>query len=325
MSEKADSELNVNSWLEDELYQQYLHDHRAVDESWRSIFERHSTAGNGAAGQTAPASAPVEAGPSTQLIPLRGASARVAQNMEASLSMPLATSQRTIPVKVIDENRRIINQHRTLVGKSKVSYTHLIGWAIVKAVKSYPGLNHAYTEMNGEPLRVVREQLNLRIAVDVEGKDSARNLVVPNIKNAGGIDFQQYVSLFDDLVSRARKGKLTAADFQSTTISLTNPGTVGTMGSIPRLLPGQGAIIAAGAIDYPAEYQGVAPEVRAALGISKVMTITCTYDHRIIQGAESGMFLGKVQQLLDGAENFYEEVFAHLKMPHQPVRWAADT
>src|SRR6266566_1107647 len=322
MPPKSDSEININSWLEDELYQQYLHDRRAVDPSWTKIFEQHAGPGNGAGVKPSPQ--PAKVGPGEQLVPLRGASARVALNMEASLSMPLATSQRTIPVKVIDENRRIINQHRTLVGKSKVSYTHLIGWAIVKAVKSYPGLNHAYTEMNGEPFRVVREQINLGIAVDVEGKDGARNLVVPNIKDAGGIDFQQYVSLFDDLVSRARKGKLTAEDFQSTTISLTNPGTVGTMGSIPRLLPGQGAIIAAGAIDYPAEYQGVAPEVRASLGISKVMTLTCTYDHRIIQGAESGMFLGKAQRLLEGAENFYEEVFAHLKMPHQPVRWAPD-
>src|SRR5713226_9544804 len=317
MSAKSDSETNINSWLEDELYQQYLHDRRAVDPSWTKIFEQQAAPGNGAGAR--PSTAPGE-----QLVPLRGASARVAQNMEASLSMPLATSQRTIPVKVIDENRRIINQHRTLVGKSKVSYTHLIGWAIVKALKAYPGLNHAYAETNGEPFRLVREQINLGIAVDVEGKDGSRNLVVPNIKNAGGIDFQQYVSVFDDLVSRARKGKLTAADFQGTTISLTNPGTVGTMGSIPRLLPGQGAIIAAGAIDYPAEYQGVAPEVRASLGISKVMTLTCTYDHRIIQGAESGMFLGKAQGLLEGAENFYEEVFAHLKMPHQPVRWAPD-
>src|SRR6185295_18273874 len=180
----------------------------------------------------------VESGQTESLTPMRGASARVAQNMEASLSMPLATSQRTIPVKVIDENRRIINQHRTLVGKSKVSYTHLIGWAIVKALKSNPGLNHAYVEKDGQPFRLVREQINLGVAVDVEGKDGTRNLVVPNIKNAGGMDFQQYVSTFDDLIQRARKGKLTAADFQNTTISLTNPGTVGTMGSIPRLLPG---------------------------------------------------------------------------------------
>src|SRR5664279_3502702 len=148
--------------------------------------------------------------------------------------------------------------------------------------------------------------------------------MVPSIKNAGALSFQEYVTAFDDLVGRARRAKLTPADFQGTTISLTNPGTVGTMSSSPRLMIGQGAIIAAGAIGYPAEYLGAAGETRAMLGISKVMTITCTYDHRIIQGAESGMFLGKVQQLLDGAENFYEEVFAHLKMPHQPVRWESD-
>ena len=169
--------------------------------------------------------------------------------------MPLATSQRTIPVKVVDENRRIINQHRTVVGKSKVSYTHLIGWAIVKALKSYPALNHAYAESRASRFDWFGRKSTSGIAVDVEAKDGSRNLVVPNIKNAGAIDFQQYVSAFDDLVRRARQGKLTAADFQGTTISMTNPGTVGTMGSIPRLMAGQGAIFAAGAIDYPAEYQ----------------------------------------------------------------------
>ena len=148
--------------------------------------------------------------------------------------------------------------------------------------------------------------------------------MVPNIKNAGALNFQEYVTAFDDLVARARRAKLTPADFQGTTISLTNPGTVGTMSSSPRLMPGQGAIIAAGAIDYPAEYQGAADETRAMLGISKVMTLTCTYDHRIIQGAESGMFLGSVQSLLDGKDGFYEEVFDHLRMPHLPVRWETD-
>src|SRR5437867_3569936 len=152
MSRKADSEMNINSWLEDELYQQYLHDHGAVDQSWKAVFEQNPS-GNGAAAQSAPAAPAAEAGASEQLIPLRGASARVAQNMEASLSMPLATSQRTIPVKVVDENRRIINQHRTLVGKSKVSYTHLIGWAILKALKTHPGLNNAYVENEGQPFR----------------------------------------------------------------------------------------------------------------------------------------------------------------------------
>ncbi len=231
--------------------------------------------------------------------------------MNASVTIPLATSQRVIPVKVMDENRRIINQHRTLVGKSKVSYTHIIGWAIVKGLEDFPGLNHAYGETNGQPARIVHPQINLGIAVDVAAKDGGRNLLVPNIKNAGALDFAQYVTTFDDLVERARKGKLAPADFQDTTISLTNPGTVGTMASSPRLMAGQGAIIAAGAIDYPAEYQGAAPETRSMLGISKVMSLSCTYDHRIIQGAESGMFLGKVQMLFsDGGDGFYEEIFA---------------
>ncbi len=295
--------MGVNSWLEDELYQQYLRDHAAVDESWRDLFAEKND---------------------EQLEPLRGAAGRIAENMAASLAIPLATSQRTIAVKVMDENRRIINQHRTLLGRGKVSYTHLIGWAIVKALGELPGLNCAYTERDGQAFRVVRPRVNLGIAVDIAGKDGSRNLMVPNIRNAGALNFQEYVTAYDDLVSRARGGKLTPADFQGTTISLTNPGTVGTVASNPRLMPGQGAIIAAGAIDYPAEYHGAAEETRAVLGISKVMTLSCTYDHRIIQGAESGLFLAKVQALLDGADGFYEEVFAHLHMPHQPVRWEKD-
>jgi len=236
------------------------------------------------------------------LQPLRGAAGRIAENMAASVSIPLATSQRTIAVKVMDENRRIINQHRAVLGLSRVSYTHLIGWAVVKALEEFPGLNQAYAEKDGAAYRVVHPQVNLGIAVDAAGKDGARNLLVPNIKNAGALNFQDYLNSFDDLVARARTGKLVTADFQATTISLTNPGTVGTMSSSPRLMLGQGAIIATGAIDYPAEYHGTAAETRATLGISKVMTLTCTYDHRIIQGAESGAFLGRVQALLDGKD-----------------------
>ncbi|HLK49949.1 MAG TPA: multifunctional oxoglutarate decarboxylase/oxoglutarate dehydrogenase thiamine pyrophosphate-binding subunit/dihydrolipoyllysine-residue succinyltransferase subunit, partial [Bryobacteraceae bacterium] len=325
MASKSDPGTGINSWFEDELYQQYRYDRSAVDESWKQIFEE-GRASNGVKASAAPvdiAPAPVEPAAGEQLQPLRGAAGRIAENMTASLAIPLATSQRTIAVKVMDENRRIINQHRTLIGRSKVSYTHLIGWAIVKALREIPGINHAFAQKDG-PYRVVRNRINLGVAVDVAGKDGARSLVVPNIKDAGALNFQEYVARFDDLVTRARAGKLTADDFQGTTISLTNPGTVGTMSSNPRLMTGQGAIIAAGSIDYPAEYQGAADETRAVLGISKVMTLTCAYDHRIIQGAESGMFLGKVQALLDGADRFYEEVFAHLKMPHQPVRWEKD-
>src|SRR5262249_51894236 len=185
-------------------------------------------------------------------------------------------------------------------------------------------INHAYAEKDGQPYRIAHGEINLGIAVDVAGKDGGRSLMVPNIKDSASLSFAEYVERFDDLVTRARKAKLMPADFAGTTISLTNPGIVGTVASNPRLVPGQGAIIATGAIDYPAEYHGAADETRAMLGISKVMMISCTYDHRIIQGAESGMFLGRVQALLDGKEGFYEEVFDHLKMPHHPVRWETD-
>jgi len=321
MPPKTDPDLGINSWLEDELYQQYLNDRSAVDESWKHIFEESSNGG------TTPVPSPAGSAPAAApdgLQPLRGIAAKIAENMSASVVIPLAASQRIIPVKVMDENRRIINQHRTLVGKRKVSYTHILGWAILRALEEFPGLNHAYGEIDGQPARIVHPRINLGIAVDVAGKDGGRDLLVPNIKNAGSLDFAEYVNRFDDLVDRARKARLAPADFQDTTISLTNPGTVGTMASSPRLMSGQGAIIAAGAIDYPAEYQGAAPETRSMLGIGKVMSLSCTYDHRIIQGAESGMFLGKVQALLDGADGFYEEIFAHLKMPHRPVVWEPD-
>ncbi|MDX2154620.1 MAG: multifunctional oxoglutarate decarboxylase/oxoglutarate dehydrogenase thiamine pyrophosphate-binding subunit/dihydrolipoyllysine-residue succinyltransferase subunit [Bryobacteraceae bacterium] len=340
----SESKPNINSWLEEELYQQYLHDRRAVDDSWKHIFEEDGGKKNGGNGASAPVrsvavaapaaapvpavdrkpSAPVEAGPAEQMIPLRGAAARIADNMTASLAIPVATSVRAVPVKVIDENRRILNQQRTLQGKGKISYTHIIGWAIVQAVRDVPSINHAYVESDGEPYRVARTQLNLGIAVDVAGKDGTRSLLVPNIKNAGTLNFAQYAEAFDDVVKRARTGKLQVQDFQGTTVSLTNPGTVGTIASVPRLMPGQGAIIATGAIDFPAEYQGVSDEMRTLLGLSKVMNVTCTYDHRVIQGAESGAFLGRLQALLQGEDEFYDRLFADLRMPYHPVKWEPD-
>src|SRR5215469_2683535 len=238
MSAKPGTDIGINSWLEDELYQQYLHDRSTVDESWKQVFGNGGTKAGTEA--TAPSRSPLvgaeipgagKIAGDQQLQPLRGAAGRIAENMAASVVIPLATSQRTIAVKVMDENRRIINQHRTLVGRSKVSYTHLIGWAVIRALEQQPGINHAYAEKDGQPFRVVHKEVNLGIAVDVAGKDGARSLMVPNIKNAGALNFQEYVTAFDDLVSRARNGKLTPADFQGTTISLTNPGTVGTMSS----------------------------------------------------------------------------------------------
>ena len=339
MPQSTPPEFGINSWLEDELYQQYLHDRKTVDDSWKQVFESNGgtpAPTNGTPVVTAPdVTAPVTVAPPRpepaerpsgvdQFLPLRGAAARIAENMNASLRIPLATSQRVIPVKVIDENRRIINEHRTLIGRPKISYTHIVGWAVVKALPTNPTLNSAYAEVNGEPTRVIRGQVNIGIAVDVAGKDGARSLKVPNIKNAGALNFAQYVEAFDDIVARARANKLTVQDFEGTTISLTNPGTVGTLSSIPRLMPGQGSIIAIGTIDYPAEYHGASEQLRALLGLSKVMSVTCTYDHRVIQGAESGMFLGRLQALLEGEEGFYEELFSDLKIPHKPVHWEPD-
>ncbi len=328
MSESRAPELGINSWLEDELYQQYLSDRKNVDDSWKEVFETNGGSASEKPATTAPALAPGNGSQAPQqpqsvalhnggsasastvtvpehqpiagetLMPLRGAAARIAENMNASLSIPLATSQRVMPVKVIDENRRVMNEHRTLLGKSKISYTHIIAWAIVKALRSNPTLNHAYAETKGQPFRVVRDQVNIGIAVDVAGKDGTRSLKVPNIKDAGAMDFAQFITAFDDIIFRARNNKLTVQDFEGTTISLTNPGTVGTLGSVPRLMPGQGAIVATGSIDYPAEYHGVTEQLRALLGLSKVMTVTCTYDHRVVQGAESGAFLGRLQALL---------------------------
>ncbi|MGE5567649.1 MAG: multifunctional oxoglutarate decarboxylase/oxoglutarate dehydrogenase thiamine pyrophosphate-binding subunit/dihydrolipoyllysine-residue succinyltransferase subunit [Rhodospirillales bacterium] len=324
MPDKSGPGLGINAWLEDELYQEYLNDRAAIDESWKALFENgHRT--NGPAAQTLSARPETAAPPAGgDLEPLRGPAAAVVRNMEASLSIPVATSQRTIAVKVVDENRTIINQHLSVVGQPKVSYTHLIAWAVIKALRAYPNLNSAYVERDGQAFRQRRSYVNFGVAVDVAGKDGARSLLVPNIRNAEKLDFQQFLSAYDDLVARARAGKLTLEDFQDTTISLTNPGTVGTVGSVPRLMPGQGAIIATGAIDYPAEFQGAAPETRALLGISKVMTLTCTYDHRIIQGAESGLFLARVQALLQGDSNFYEDIFADLRLPYQPAKWEPD-
>ncbi|MBV9442578.1 MAG: multifunctional oxoglutarate decarboxylase/oxoglutarate dehydrogenase thiamine pyrophosphate-binding subunit/dihydrolipoyllysine-residue succinyltransferase subunit, partial [Acidobacteriaceae bacterium] len=263
-------------------------------------------------------------GVSDQLVPLRGAAARIAENMTASLAIPVATSQRQIPVRVIEENRNLINKHRALQARGKLSFTHLIAWAIVKAVKTNPALNHAFAQNGGEIFRVVRSQVNIGLAVDVAGKDGSRSLKVPNIKNADAMTFAAFVAAYDDIVARARTNKLGIPDFEGTTISLTNPGTVGTLGSVPRLMPGQGAIVATGAMDYPAEFAAASEETRAALGLSKVLMITCTYDHRIIQGAESGAFLAKLASLLQGEDGFYEAIFRDLKIPYMPVRWQTD-
>jgi 2-oxoglutarate dehydrogenase E1 component len=376
MPQLKDPSLGINSWLQDELYQQYQFDRTSVDEGWSHLFHNGdgSTVSTTAASvaeppqvqeeapetpaqpeptkplsaqpepamPAPPPQAPVQelattvtkaparaeatkaVGASDQLVPLRGVAARIAENMTASLAIPVATSQRQLPVRVIEENRNIINKRRALQGRGKLSFTHLIAWAIVRALKTNPSLNHAFAENGGELFRVVRNHVHIGLAVDVAGKDGSRSLKVPNVKNADGMNFAQFVAAYDDIVARARTNKLQVSDFEGTTISLTNPGTVGTLGSIPRLMPGQGAIIATGAIDYPAEFAAASEETKALLGLSKVLTVTCTYDHRIIQGAESGAFLATLQQLLLGGDAFFEGIFHDLKVPYMPVRWQPD-
>ncbi len=275
-----------------------------------------------------PPAAPKPAGeaPVVQGTPvaLRGAASKIVQNMEASLTVPTATSVRNIPVKVLEENRRVINNHLTLTGQSKASFTHIIAWAIVKAVKEQPRMNAAFSVIDGTPTRTDRPDINLGIAIDIEKKDGTRSLLVPNIKRAQSMDFAQFLKTYNDIVRKARNNALEISDFEGTTISLTNPGTIGTVASVPRLMPSQGTIIATGQIDYSAEYSASDPSVLADLGISKVMTMTSTYDHRIIQGAESGAFLARVHELLLGADNFFDDLYRDLRIPYEPVRWAKD-
>jgi 2-oxoglutarate decarboxylase len=273
--------------------------------------------------KTSVALAPILPGDIAQ--PIRGGALRIVENMEASLSVPTATSVRTMPVRTLEENRRILNKHRDATGKGKISFTHLVSWAILRALDTFPRMNDAYAELDGQAHRVQRDTVRLGVAVDVQKKDGSRTLLVPNIKDANRLDFASFVRAFDELVSKARKGAISPDDFLGTTISLTNPGTVGTSTSTPRLMPGQGAIIATGALDYPAEYRAMAPRTLGLLGISKVMTVTSTYDHRIIQGAESGLFLARMEDLLKGEDGFYERIFSDLGLPHRPVRWEMDT
>jgi 2-oxoglutarate decarboxylase len=279
------------------------------------------------AAPAAPRPTPVPAPPSaegTRAVALRGAASKIVANMETSLTVPTATSVRNIPVKVLEENRRVINNHLALIGQSKASFTHIIAWAIVKAVKDQPRMNSSFTVQDGTPTRMDRDDVNIGLAIDIEKKDGSRSLLVPNIKRSQSLDFASFLKAYNDVVRKARNNALEISDFEGTTISLTNPGTIGTVASVPRLMATQGTIIATGQIDYSAEYSASDPSVLADLGISKVMTMTSTYDHRIIQGAESGAFLARVHELLMGADRFYDDIYRDLRIPYAPVRWSRD-
>ncbi|HTS01096.1 MAG TPA: 2-oxo acid dehydrogenase subunit E2, partial [Thermoanaerobaculia bacterium] len=301
-------EFGDNAPFAMELYSRYRLDPSLVEEGWRRAFqaleERVPFAISAPARAIAPEAAlalapPPEAAPSTPVAPPRpavpaaregeqtvaiaGGAATIARNMEASLGVPTATTNRVIPVKNMEENRRILNRHREALGLSKVSFTHFVAWAIVRALEKHPGMNDAFGEVDGRPARIRKPSVNLGIAIDVTKKDGSRSLLVPNIKGAEKMGFGEFLAAFDALVAKARRGAIEPDAFTGTSISLTNPGTIGTTSSLPRLMPGQGAIIATGAMGYPAEFQGMPEEALSALGISRVMSVSSTYDHRIIQ------------------------------------------
>ncbi len=256
--------------------------------------------------------------------PLRGAANVVVRNMQASLEVPTATSVRAVPAKLIADNRIVINNFLKRNRGGKISFTHLIGYAIVRAIGDYPNMNRHFAEVNGKPSVVTPTHVNLGLAIDLPTKDGGRSLVVVPIKAAETMTFTQFWNAYEQVVRKARAGSLTADDYKGTTMSLTNPGGIGTVHSVPRLMAGQGVIVGVGAMEYPAEFQGASDQRLAEIGVSKIMTLTSTYDHRVIQGAESGEFLRRIHNLLLGEDGFYDEVFTSLRLPYEPVRWVKD-
>ncbi|MFE4943111.1 multifunctional oxoglutarate decarboxylase/oxoglutarate dehydrogenase thiamine pyrophosphate-binding subunit/dihydrolipoyllysine-residue succinyltransferase subunit [Streptomyces sp. NPDC056641] len=259
-----------------------------------------------------------------EYVTLRGPSAAVAKNMNASLELPTATSVRAVPVKLLFDNRIVINNHLKRARGGKISFTHLIGYAMVQAIKAMPSMNHSFAERDGKPTLVKPEHINFGLAIDLVKPNGDRQLVVAGIKKAETLNFFEFWQAYEDIVRRARNNKLTMDDFTGVTVSLTNPGGLGTVHSVPRLMPGQSVIMGVGSMDYPAEFQGTSQDTLNKLGISKVMTLTSTYDHRVIQGAASGEFLRIVSQLLLGENEFYDEIFQALRIPYEPVRWLKD-
>ncbi|MFF0588047.1 multifunctional oxoglutarate decarboxylase/oxoglutarate dehydrogenase thiamine pyrophosphate-binding subunit/dihydrolipoyllysine-residue succinyltransferase subunit [Streptomyces sp. NPDC003781] len=259
-----------------------------------------------------------------ELVTLRGPAAAVAKNMNASLELPTATSVRAVPVKLLFDNRIVINNHLKRARGGKISFTHLIGYAMVQAIKAMPSMNYSFGEKDGKPTLVKPAHINLGLAIDLVKPNGDRQLVVAAIKKAETLNFFEFWQAYEDIVRRARDNKLTMDDFTGVTVSLTNPGGLGTVHSVPRLMPGQSVILGVGSMDYPAEFQGTSQDTLNKLGISKVMTLTSTYDHRVIQGAASGEFLRQVANLLLGENGFYDEIFKALRIPYEPVRWLKD-
>ena len=347
--ELSPNALGPNAWLVDEMHEQYLADPSSVSESWRDFFADYrrdaaplATSAPVAAPappvvmpEAAPAPAPVAApvGPTAPVAPdealgqpIRGAAARIVANMEASLAVPTATSFRSVPAKLLEVNRRVINGYLGRTRGGKVSFTHLIGYAVVRAIhETVPVMNSSYVaDAEGKPRVVRHEHVGLGIAVDQQKSDGSRTLLVPVVTEADRLDFRGFWGAYEELIRKVRSNKLSPDDFGGITVSLTNPGTIGTQQSVPRLMPGQGLIVGVGSIDYPTEWKAADPVTLADLGVSKVITLSSTYDHRIIQGAESGLFLKRVEELLLGVDGFYDEVFRALGVPYEAVQWRRD-
>jgi 2-oxoglutarate dehydrogenase E1 component len=364
-------DFGANSWLVEEMFDQYRNDPGSVGDSWREFFSDYRSS---AVGMDRMSSAPVWSSGSREIPagpppttsngtsngvahdeprqvptasasaslpsvspqastaagdegePIRGAGAAIATNMERSLSVPTATSFRNVPAKLLEVNRRVINGYRSRTGQSKVSFTHIIAYAIVRAIAdAVPVMSNGYSQgSDGKPRLVKRSDVNMGLAVDVAKADGGRTLVVPVLRAAQSLTFAEFLSAYDDLIRKVKQNKLQVDDFQGATVTLTNPGTIGTVQSVPRLMPGQGVIVGVGSIDYPAEFQGADERALGDLGISKVVTVTSTYDHRIIQGAESGLFLKRVHELLLGEHGFYEAIFKSLGVPYESVKWHVD-
>ena len=293
-----------------------------------------------ASAQTQPASAPATPAPAeskaktlppaeandTTLSPLRGAALALARNMDQSLLLPTATSVRAVPAKALEINRSIINNQLSREGRPKISFGHLITWAIIKSLSKHPRMNASFVPAHDGSAASLRtyEHVSLGVAVDIVRRDGQRTLMVPVLRDIDTKTFAEFIAAYDQLIAKVRENRATVDDFQGASVSVTNPGTIGTEHSIPRLMNGQGAIIGVGAIGYPAEFGAADPRTLGELGISKTVTLTSTYDHRIIQGAESGQFLADAAALLEGKENFYQEIFDSLGVAYPPAIWSPD-
>ncbi len=343
----AGGSFGPNAWLVDDMYDRFLADPNSVSDSWREFFADYRPAPVPAPqpptpppAQTttrepqawptpaAPVPAPAAQARNEEATLLRGAASRIVANMEASLAVPTATSVRTVPARLLEVNRLILNNQLARTTGAKVSFTHIIGYAVVRALHDVPALNSAFVadaDGKGKPGVIHHKHVGLGLAVDQEKSDGTRTLLVPCIKDADTLDFRSFVLAYEDLIRKIHTNKIAPDDFAGTTVSLTNPGTLGTVQSVPRLMPGQGAIIGVGALGYPAGFEAADPRVLAQLGLGKVVTLTSTYDHRIIQGAESGLFLGRVAALITGADGFYDDLFESMGVPYEPVRWQVDS